>query len=193
MNAETLANDLLMNFGGVEKNSLNNVLQIESSHDNKSEAFTPSHYYDIDSFIEISKRSHHKFQTLSINIESINAKFNQLRTLVELLDQSNCYIDAFFIQETWLSDAQCDSKIIEQYLIPGYHTISLGHKCGRKGGLIIYLKDIYSYSLRDLYTPSSIWEGLFIDVTHKNSELLPNKYTLANVYRPRVTITLSPP
>ena len=50
--------------------------------------------------------------------------------------------------------------------------------------MIIYLKDIYNFLPRDLYSPSLHWEGLFIDITHKYNEELPNKITLANVYRP---------
>ena len=67
--------------------------------------------------------------------------------------------------------------------IPGYHTIPLGKKCGSKGGLIIYLRDIYRYKNRNLYTPSKHWEGLFVDVTHMHNEKLPNKITIANIYR----------
>ena len=184
MTAQTLANELLKNVGGVEKNNLNSVLQINSTRDDETDTFQPSGYYDIDSFIEILHSSIQTFTSLSINIESINSKFNNLSALVEILDKNNCHVDSYLIQESWLSDEQCKSKVMEQYNIPGYHTIPLGRKCGRKGGLIIYLRDIFKYSPRELYTSCQHWEGIFIDITHKHNELLPNKITLANVYRP---------
>ena len=104
-----------------------------------------------------------------------------------MLDNNDCSIDAILLQETWLTDEQCESEAIKHFHIPGYHTITPGQKCGRKGGLLIYLNEIYNYSLRDFYkliTFSQHWEGLFIDITRKHNEALPNKITLANVYHP---------
>ena len=184
MTAQTLANELLKNLGGPKKNNLNDVLQITSTHDDQTETFQQSGYYDIDSFIKVFDNSDQQFITVSLNVESLNSKFNNLTALIGILGKSNCYIDSLLIQESWLSDDQCSSKNIEQYHIPGYHTIPLGRKCGRKGGLIIYLRDIFKFSPRDLYTDSLHWEGLFIDITHKNNQPLPNKITLANIYRP---------
>ena len=184
MTIPDLANELLGNIGGFDKNNLNSILKIDSRHDDQTETFNPSNYYDIDSFIKVFKNNDEKFTTLSLNIESINAKFNQLTGFLENLEENKCIIDAIFLQETWLTDQQCESRVIENYHIPGYHTIALGQKCGRKGGLITYLKDIYDYSTRELYTSSLHWEGLFTDVSHKNNEALQNKITLANIYRP---------
>ena len=184
MTTSNLADDLLKNVGGVNENNLNSVLQIKSRHDDQTETFNPSNYYDIDSFIKVFETTDEIFTTLSLNIESIKAKFNQLNGFIKILDEKKCHIDAIFIQETWLTDEQCNNKVIEHYSIPGYHTISLGRKCGRKGGLIIYLRDIYNYTPRDLYISSLHWEGMFIDITHKQNEALSNRITLANVYRP---------
>ena len=52
--------------------------------------------------------------------------------------------------------------------------------CGH-GGLIIYLHNTLSYELRDIYTRSDTWEGIFIDITSDN---FVNKITLGNIYRP---------
>ena len=184
MTALTLANDLLGNIGGIDQNNLNSILQIDSKYDEQMETFTPSNYHDIDSLMKVCKTSDQKFCTLSLNIESLKSKFNQLTTFIEMLSRNNCLLDAILIQETWLTDQQCKSEAIKSYNIPGYHTIALGRKCGRKGGLMIYLSNIYKYSVREVYTPSLHWEGLFIDITHKHNESLSNKITIANVYRP---------
>ena len=175
MPSPNLETDLLEHIGGVENNDLNAVLQINSKHDDQTETFVPSNYYSIDDFNKIGKNTDHNFSVLSLNIESIKSKFNQLIGLAEILDRNSCKIDAYLIQETWLDELQCKSNVINNYHIPGYHTISLGHKCGRKGGIIIYLNENYTYSLRNLYTTSQHWEGLFIDITHKHNQQLPNK------------------
>ena len=134
MATSDLANDLLRNIGGIDENNLNSILQIDSRHDDQIETFNPSNYYDIDSFIKVFENGDQMFTTLSLNIESINAKFNQLTSFMDNLNEHKCEIDAIFIQETWLTDQQCNSNIIQHYHVPGYHTITLGSKCGRKGG-----------------------------------------------------------
>ena len=181
---KSLANELLKQVGGPDKNDLNNVLQLNSRQDDQKETFASSDYHDIDSFIQLYKSNQQKFTTFSLNIESIQSKFNQLTSLVEILDQNEVQIDALLLQETWLTDLQCKSNIIDLYQIPGYHTISLGRQCGRKGGLIIYLNENFTYSLRYLFTPSLNWEGLFIDITLIKNIPLINKITLSNIYRP---------
>jgi len=115
--------------------------------------------------------------TPTINIESISSKFNTLTAFLEALNKSNCFLDALLIQETWLSDKQCEDDFIELYKIPGYHTIPLGRKCGRKSGVIIYLRDHFTYKLRPLYRDSIDWEGQFIDITEINKVKLQNKIT----------------
>ena len=179
-----LDSDLLENVGGVDVNNLNSVLKLDSKYDEHIESFSPSNYYDIESFMNSLKKRDRSFTTLSLNIESLRAKFTQLSTLIHTLTDNDCHLDAILIQETWLTDIQCKNETLELYNIPGYQAIPLGRQCGRKGGLMIYLNEIYSYTPRQLYTPSIHWEGLFIDITHKHNEVLPNKIILANIYRP---------
>ena len=188
MPPSSLANELLNKLGGADTNNLNYVLQLDNKNNDQCDTLSPSEYYDMDSVVKVCKASDQTFSTISLNIESINSKFNKLTAFIEMLDNNNCLFDAILIQETWLTDKQCERESIKYYKIPGYHTIPLGRKCGRKGGLLVYLNENYTdYYVRDfpnLQTYSSDWEGLFIDITHKHNEPLPNKITLANVYRP---------
>ena len=46
---------------------------------------------------------------------------------------------------------------------------------------MIYLNDSYSYRIRNLFTNSNIWEGLFIDISGGN---LCRTLTIGNIYRP---------
>ena len=181
-----LADDLLAKLGGISKHDLNSLLHISDSSDGPDyhPMFSPSDYYDVNSFVNACKNLEHVFSSMSLNIDSIHAKFDALQSFLRILSDNDFFLDAIFIQETRLSDDQCSEKEIKLFDIPGYHTIPLGKKCGIKGGLIIYLRDIYKYTNRNLYTTSKHWEGLFIDVTHKNDVQLPNKVTLVNIYRP---------
>ena len=87
------------------------------------------------------------------------------------------YFGAICLQETWLS-SDADVSLLH---IPGYKLIHQGSKCTRQGGLIIYLHEEYTYKLRNIYTQSDIWEGLFIDVSGQN---LRRPITIGNIYKP---------
>lgn len=117
------------------------------------------------------------FTVLTLNIQSINAKFNNLFPVINNLAASGSYFGAICLQETWL-DEKCDLSLLQ---IPGYKLIHQGKKCSKHGGLIIYLDSKYLYKLRNLYSSSDIWEGLFIDVTGPG---LSGPITIGNIYRP---------
>merc|ERR1712208_180064 len=127
------------------------------------------------------KRKKCDFSTLTLNIEGINTKFNDLLAFVSLLQDHSFHFSAILLQETMLSDRDCESSNMNIFEIPNYTLISQGRKCGRKGGLIIYLHDDYKSCLRNLYTPSDHWEALFIDVI---SPKFSEKIILGNIYRP---------
>ena len=185
MTYSKLAREMLEPIGGAKKHNLNSILKIKDKRSDTENSFLPADYHDIDSFIRhIKLKKQTKFVTLSLNIESISAKFNKLTAFLETLSKENCFIDAIIIQESWLSDEDCKGDTIKLFSIPGYQTIAQGRKCGRKGGLIIYLREHYTYEMRDLYQTSVDWEGQFIDITHINKEKLTPKITLANIYRP---------
>ena len=76
---------------------------------------------------------------------------------------------------------QHDHSDLSQFDIPGYKIIHQGWRCTRHGGLLIYLNKAYSYKLRNLPVKSSMWEGLFIDVSGEN---LTRPLTIGNIYSP---------
>ena len=135
MTAFELANDLLGRLGGVEKHNLNSLLRIDNSSDDIDNSFSPSDYYDIESFIKITEKLEQTFSTVTLNMESIQSKFDLLLSFVDTISQKNFYFDSLLLQETWLTDKQCEPEEIKRFDIPGYHTIPLGRKCGRKVGL----------------------------------------------------------
>ena len=67
------------------------------------------------------------------------------------------------------------------YNIPGYQLIHKGRSCSEHGGLMTFLDEEYSYTVRDLMIASDLWEGLFINIHHEH---LPQNLTLGNIYRP---------
>ena len=118
-----------------------------------------------------------------MNAQCINAKFAELHVLIDDLNAEHCTFGAICIQETWLNDNDDASM----YNIPGYNMIHQGKICCGHGGLIIYLNDKYTHTVRkDLCKDSTVWEGLFIDIS---AETVSKKITLGNIYKPQTTTT----
>ena len=109
MNTSQLAKNLFENRGGIEKHNLNNVIQILSKKDEHQDTFATSNYYDIDSNLASFNRNKCDFSTLTLNIEGINTKFDQLTILLRTLDDKNFNFSAILLQETMLSDDDCNS------------------------------------------------------------------------------------
>ena len=137
-----------------------------------------SRYVSIDSVKSIIlQKTDDTFAVLSLNIQSIAAKFDSFLGFISYSDENNIHFNAICLQETWLSH-KSDASL---YNISGYQLIHKGKSCSEHGGLITYLDEEYSYTVRDLMIASDLWEGLF---TNKQHEHLPQNLTLGNIYRP---------
>ena len=111
---------------------------------------------------------------MSLNCQSIDAKFDQLNIKVQQ-SKSNCYeFSAICLQETWLSSTSL-------FKIRGYNLISQGKMCSSHGGLAIYISEQFKFSTTDLNINSQIWEGQFIEIANIESN---KSLILGNVYRP---------
>ena len=177
MNQSDFNDEILRNTGGRSKNNLNEILNNFTDTDIEIDTFSESPYIDIDSLSEQLNPHTKKFSVLSVNIQSINAKFDKLLALITYLNDNNFMFSAICIQESWLKQGQD----IFLFQIPGYNLINQPIVCIEHGGLIIYLKRKYTHNVRDLYKSSDIWEGLFIDVFH---EITNKEITIGKIYRP---------
>ena len=83
MTSYDLANDLFEKLGGIEKHNLNSLLQFSDSTEDSENCYSPSDYYDIESFIKLTKNMKQAFSSLTLNVESIQAKFDLFLASVE--------------------------------------------------------------------------------------------------------------
>ena len=177
MNQSDFNDEILRNIGSKSKNDLNEISNNFTDTDFEIDTYSESPYIDIDS-LSVQLISHtKKFSVLSLNIQSINAKFDKLLALVIYLNDNNCMFSAISIQESWLKQGQ-DTSLFQ---IPGYNLINQPKLCSEHGGLITYLKRKYTHNVSDLYKSSDIWKGLFMYVFHENTN---NKITIGNICRP---------
>ena len=71
---------LLSEYGGMQINSLNNVLNVDvTKDDNAIEIIKHSPYFDNEQLIKFCIERKSEFTILSLIIQSINAKFDQLQ------------------------------------------------------------------------------------------------------------------
>lgn len=177
-------NNVLKHFGGASRMSLQHVISDCDDLDKTVEIIAHSPYFNIDNFCALMKESVNDFLVLSLNIQSINAKFDQLNILLKYFSDNNVFISAICLQETWISDKNSDYSLFQ---LPGYELIHLNASCSSHSGLIIYLQNKFSYNLHPLQSSSRLWECLIIDV---EADMLNKKITLANLYRAPKETTL---
>lgn len=136
-----------------------------------------SPYCTIKRYKETLRNNTSMFSMISINIHSLNAKFDELQVIIDDINNNAANrISAIFIQETWLSE-KSDVSLLN---LVGYNLISQCATCSRHGGLAIFLDCDYDYVLLPLYKQSHFWEGQFIEIS---SEKNCNKIMIGNIYR----------
>ncbi len=141
----SLDRDILQYQGGLVTNSLINILEpdADSNNDTNEPTLIPhSPYYDFDMLISTLK--HKKMcSAFSVpNIQSIRAKFIELKLFVETLQELGFSFSAICVQESWLSVNENNSQL----QLKGYECISQGKPCSSKAGLIIYLDKMFYYT-----------------------------------------------
>lgn len=143
---EYLDDQILKHVGGKYANNLNEILGNYDDTEFEIRTFGESHYVAIDSLPSVLLPIPNKFSLLSINIQSINPKFDKLATLLTMLKENNFIFSTICIQETWLTQNH-DTSILN---LPGYNLIHQGKICSEHGGLITYLKEDFTYSIRNV-------------------------------------------
>ena len=164
--------------------SLVNLLneELDFDEDEAPILFKHSTYYDNDSFINAMKLKKDSFIVISLNCQSLRAKFNQLKVYLELFQRNNISISAICLQETWLSD-QDDVSLLQ---LEGYTLISKGKSCSAHGGVAIYLHNRFKYSVIS-FPQSNVWDGLAIKVNEdisRTGTITQKNIILGNIYRP---------
>ena len=94
----------------------------------------PSPYMSSEEFTNHISNNIERFKIISLNCQSINAKFDQLKMYKE-----NCYksqVNVICLQETWLSEV----SDLAPFHLNEYNFISMGKCSSEHGGVAIYLK-----------------------------------------------------
>ena len=105
---------------------------------------------------------------MSISSE-ITEIYLALHILLSSLHNINIEIKFILLLETFLSDNNCNI-----YNIPGYNLICKNRAAGKRGGVVIYIKENMTYKNRP-YLEINVeneFESLFIDTTINNEKVV---------------------
>ena len=84
----------------------------------------------------IFQNSPNEFRILTLKIQSVNAKFDNLSRVIDNFSSQGLYFRAICLQETSAS-GDTDLSLLQ---LPGHQIIHQASKYTEHGGLIIYLK-----------------------------------------------------
>ena len=172
------ANEVLSKFGNIDDMQLFNIID-PLNDDGEIILVKPSPYYGISSLPSQLRESNIQLNILSFNSQSLNAKFDELKILLETAHIQNIRFHVICIQETWLGP-NYDLSLLQ---MEGYRCFSQ-HKrpeCSNHGGLIKYVDEKFDACRLDMANISTLWENLFVVLkgVNQNKDII-----IDNIYKP---------
>ncbi len=143
-----------------------------------SQIINHSPYYDFKKLSMNLNSYKNKFSIFSTNIQSINAKIDELRIFIECLKRIKYTFSAICIQESWLSEDNDTSQI----QLECYNCILQGKSCCSKARLIISLHEKFKHVHRLKLNKYATWGGQVKEV--KKGDILAKPIYIGNIYRP---------
>lgn len=166
------------------KENLVDILNDFIDDDDESFSFIGnSPYFDKNEFISKFSMGEKQMVMISLNCQSLSAKYNEIYLLIDELRQKlavedKCFIGIIAVQETWQSDTACESV----YTIPGYNFKSQPWSASAHGGLGFYIHESLTYEPVEIPDHSSlVWESYFLSISGFSGG---KKAVIGNVYRP---------
>ena len=177
-------NTFLNNIGLDDSSSLVHLLDKFSEYDIDENDINIAHskYVNETEFISTLQRLKNGLSILSLNIQSIRAKFNEFQIFIDNIHKS-AEISVICLQETWLSE-NCNASM---YRISGYTLLSRGKSCTAHGGLITYVHNSLSCKILNYEYAMTNWECLTVEIYSNTS--FKSKIIVNNIYhKPYETI-----
>ena len=150
---------------------------------NEPTLFSNSFYYNNDTLVELLKNKQDSFSILSLNTQSLNAKFTQIKLFLENLSASCINFSVLCFQETWLHD-DSDTSLLQ---LDNYTMVHKGKACSAHGGVAIYIHNDFSFREISLNVQPLTFDGIFIEIQSRSSHSNQNNLTnlvIGNIYRP---------
>jgi len=164
-----LNNDVALNA----TNLLNSYINDDDITQQLFNSNLSSEYYDVNSFTDKFSNSNEPL-FISVNIQSLNSKFNELKLFINDLNVKGVYIDLIILQETW---AICNDDLLQ---IDGYQNVIFKSRVNMRGGGVgIYVKKGLSFKIRNdlnLFRVKT-FENIAIELCYPNKNII-----ISNIY-----------
>ena len=167
---------ILRNYGGQTSNSLTNIFEPDLD-DQEPVLLESSPYHTTESMIKSLKTFDGNFTLLTLNTQSLYAKFADIDTLLNQLSEKSIEIGAICIQETWMSKTS-DLTLLN---LDNFILISQGYSTTTHGGLAIYVNSKYNTEHFFSISESNVCEALFVRLS---ADDLPRDVIVGNIYKP---------
>ena len=179
--ANAYANSFIHNMRLDEKNLLLHLLdRISPEMENEASLIGHSKYYNDVDFRNVLHNTNSKISILSLNSQSINAKFDQLELFLDNVIMESP-ISVICIQKS------CAHEGIEmsQFFLPNYTMIFENRRLSTHGGHTMYIHDDFTYKELNkeiiLSSTSNLFESQFVKIWQKTNVF--QKYIISNIYR----------
>ena len=174
-------NSFIHSTGLTEENSLVHLLNaISPQEENEADIIEHSKYYDDIDFNNALQSYNSKISMLSLNCQSISAKFDKLKLFLDDVNNQNP-ISIICTQETWGHEG----IQMNYFSLPNYRLINANRRLTAHGGLIIYIHSDFEFKELNEELPitqtSNSLESMFVEVWRKN--YTNQKYIIGNIYR----------
>lgn len=117
-----------------------------------------------------------RFTVMHLNVRGLDTNFDNLKLLLQNLNESNVVIDAILLCETFLQESNC-----RLFQLKGYKFFELHRGSMKQGGVGIYISEDYQYKLRgdlSIFDQGQL-ESIFCEVTVGRK-----KYIIGEIYHP---------
>ena len=166
--------EFLRHKGSIEQNDLTKIINIDL---NESSISIKSKYHNADDLKTFLKRHTNKLTILSLNIDSLSSKIDELNILINTLAESDVQINVICIQEARIRKNTDTHLNLKNYTMT---TQASTDRCSKKGGLVTYVSNNITISNSNAYNTYSTWEALCLDIVDDSNK----KITICNIYRP---------
>jgi hypothetical protein len=104
-----------------------------------------SKYYDVCDIMPSNAHiTSYQYKVLHLNIQGLNAKFEDFKCLLSQLMDVHIHLDAILLCETFLNDQNA-----YLYAIPGYTFMYHNRQTMTKGGVAMYIRNTIKFKLRE--------------------------------------------
>lgn len=145
---------------------MHSILDDSDEYDNY--LFNNCAYYETDNISQLGT-SKSSLKAIHLNIHSLPTYIEDLKLLLEKLDEQKCQIDLIMLCETFLTDLNSN-----KYKIDGYTLVELHRSKMRQGGVAIFVRNGLNFRVRDDLNlfDEGFFESIFIEITMPKRNLI---------------------